>query len=70
MDAELELKVTETLAEDVGRGLARLDPEEIKALKGVLGDVIEITGEKKTVAPITGRRNSLLDSNAPFATGE
>ena len=54
MDGELELKVGEGLAEDVGKGLARLDPEDIKALKGVLGDVIEITGEKKTVARITG----------------
>ena len=54
MDAELELKVTETLAEDVGRGLARLDPEDIKVLNGTLGDVIEIRGEKITVARITG----------------
>ena len=54
MDGELELKVGEGLAEDVGKGLARLDPEDMKALKGVLGDVIEITGEKKTVARITG----------------
>jgi transitional endoplasmic reticulum ATPase len=54
VDGELELKVGEGLAEDVGKGLARLDPEDIKTLKGVLGDVIEITGEKKTVARITG----------------
>ncbi|MDP2970011.1 MAG: CDC48 family AAA ATPase [Deltaproteobacteria bacterium] len=54
MSIELELKVTEALAEDVGKGLARLDPEDIKALSGVLGDLIEIGGEKKTVARITG----------------
>ena len=54
MDGTLELKVTEALAEDVGKGLARLDPEDIKALNAVLGDVIEINGEKKTVARITG----------------
>lgn len=54
MDGILELKVSEALAEDVGKGLARLDPEDIKAINGVLGDVIEITGEKMTVARITG----------------
>jgi transitional endoplasmic reticulum ATPase len=54
MDIVLELKVAEALAEDVGKGLARLDPEDIKALGGVLGDLIEISGEKKTVARVTG----------------
>ncbi len=54
MSATIDLRVTETLAEDVGNGLARLDPEDIKALGGVLGDLIEISGEKRTVARITG----------------
>jgi transitional endoplasmic reticulum ATPase len=54
MNVELQLKVAEALAEDVGKGLARLDPGDIKALRGTLGDVIEIQGEKKTVARITG----------------
>ncbi|MGQ9645643.1 MAG: CDC48 family AAA ATPase [Thermodesulfobacteriota bacterium] len=54
MTIELELKVTEALAEDVGKGLARLDPDDIKALDGALGDVIEIRGAKTTVARITG----------------
>jgi transitional endoplasmic reticulum ATPase len=54
MTIELELKVTEALAEDVGKGLARLDPEDMKALNLVLGDVIEISGAKNTVARITG----------------
>jgi len=52
--ATLDLKVSEALIEDVGKGLARLDPEDIKAINGVLGDLIEISGEKKTVARITG----------------
>jgi transitional endoplasmic reticulum ATPase len=50
----LELKVTEAPAEDVGKGWARLDPEDIKALNAVLGDLIEIHGAKNTVAKITG----------------
>ena len=54
MDIILELKVAEALAEDVGKGLARLDPENIKALNAALGDLIEISGERKTVARMTG----------------
>jgi transitional endoplasmic reticulum ATPase len=54
MDVDLELKVAEALAEDVGKGWARLDPEDIKALNAVLGDLIEVQGAKKTVARITG----------------
>src|SRR3972149_9037523 len=54
MSATIDLKVSETLVEDVGKGFARLDPEDIKALGGVLGDLIEMSGEKKTVARITG----------------
>ncbi|HUL21755.1 MAG TPA: CDC48 family AAA ATPase [Thermodesulfobacteriota bacterium] len=54
MSTTIDLRVSETLTEDVGKGLARLDPEDIKALGGVLGDLIEMSGEKKTVARITG----------------
>ncbi len=54
MISMIELKVTEALADDVGKGLARLSPDDIKALNGVLGDVVEITGAKTTVARITG----------------
>ena len=36
------------------KGLARLDPEDMKTLNAVLGDLVEISGEKKTVARITG----------------
>jgi transitional endoplasmic reticulum ATPase len=54
MDGVLELKVTEALAEDVGKGLARIDPEDIKTLNAALGDLIEISGAGKTVARITG----------------
>ena len=54
MGLDLELKVAEALAEDVGKGWARLDPEDIKALNAVLGDLVEVQGAKKTVARITG----------------
>lgn len=54
MSIDLELKVAEALSEDVGKGWARLDAEDIKALNGVLGDLIEIRGAKTTVARVTG----------------
>jgi transitional endoplasmic reticulum ATPase len=50
----MELKVSEALADDVGKGWARLHPEDLQALGAVLGDLIEITGKKKTVARVTG----------------
>ncbi|MGO9139403.1 MAG: AAA family ATPase [Syntrophales bacterium] len=46
--------MTEAFAEDVGKGMARLSPEDINSLKAVLGDIIEIGGERTTVARITG----------------
>jgi len=77
----LELKVIEGLAEDVGKGLARLDPEDMKKINGVLGDIIEIEGERKTVARITGnftesmgkkaiQIDGIIRSNAKVTLGE
>ena len=54
MEVSLDLKVAEAYADDVGKGYARLDPDDIKSLGAVLGDVIEIIGERTTVARITG----------------
>jgi len=54
MNAGIDLKVTEAFAEDIGKGMARLGPEDINSLKAVLGDIIEIGGERTTVARITG----------------
>ena len=51
---EMRLKVAEIFIEDVGKGLARLDPDDAGALGASLGDVVEIIGEKKTVARISG----------------
>jgi transitional endoplasmic reticulum ATPase len=50
----MELKVSEALINDVGKGWARLAPEDLKDLGAVLGDLIEITGKKKTAARVTG----------------
>jgi len=46
------LKVCETLSKDVGRGIARVDPEIIEYLGLEIGDVIEIAGKKNTVAKV------------------
>ncbi len=50
----LELRVAEIFIEDVGKGLARFDPDDAKILGATLGDVVEIKGEKRTVARISG----------------
>src|SRR5208337_3651818 len=50
----MELKVSEASTDDVGKGWARLNPEDIQALGAVLGDLIEITGQKKTAGRVTG----------------
>ena len=50
----LELRVAEIFVEDVGKGLARLDPADAEILGATLGDVVEIKGEKRTVARMSG----------------
>jgi transitional endoplasmic reticulum ATPase len=44
------LRVAEARARDVGRGIARIDPAVMSQLGISTGDVIEITGKRKTVA--------------------
>ncbi len=48
----IELKVSEALSKDVGRGIARIDPADMKNLAVEVGDIIEIKGERITVARI------------------
>ena len=47
---KIELKVAEAKANDVGRGIARVDPAITDKLGLTSGDVLQITGKKKTVA--------------------
>ncbi|MFH1774689.1 MAG: CDC48 family AAA ATPase [Methanobacteriota archaeon] len=47
---KIELKVAEARANDVGRGIARVDPAITDKLGLTSGDVLQITGKKKTVA--------------------
>ncbi len=45
----LRLTVVEARREDVGRGVARIDPETLKRIGASPGDVLEIEGRAKTV---------------------
>ncbi len=47
---EIELKVAEARSNDVGRGIARIDPRVIEEMDLTSGDVIQIIGKSKTVA--------------------
>ena len=44
------LRVAEALPKDAGRGLARLDPQDLERLGADIGDVVEIAGKRSTVA--------------------
>ena len=48
----LTLKVKETLPKDVGRAIARIDPEDMKLIGLEVGDIIEIEGKRKTPAKV------------------
>src|SRR5260370_40784883 len=47
---KLRLTVVEARREDVGRGIARIDPETLRQIGASPGDVLEIEGRAKTVA--------------------
>jgi len=51
-NTNLTLKVKEALPKDVGRAIARIDPEDMKAFCLEVGDIIEIEGKRKTPAKI------------------
>ncbi|MBI2833984.1 MAG: CDC48 family AAA ATPase [Acidobacteria bacterium] len=51
-DGTLHLKVTEALAKDVGRALARMDPADIKALGAEIGDIVEVSGKRSTACKL------------------
>jgi len=50
--SEITLKVAEAVKKDVGRGLARIDPADIERLHTTIGEIVEITGKKRTVAKV------------------
>jgi len=46
------LKASEARRNDLGRGIARLDPEDMEKINVSVGDIIELEGKKKTVAKV------------------
>jgi len=50
--AELRLRVAEASTKDVGRALARLDPEDMRRLKLQTGDIVELRGQSVAVAKV------------------
>lgn len=48
----IKLKVTEALSKDVGRGLARIGPEDMEKMGVAIGDYVVVSGKKKTVCKV------------------
>ena len=46
----VSLRVADALQRDVGRGIARIDPKIVDELGLTSGDVVQITGKRKTTA--------------------
>lgn len=46
----LTLKVKEALPKDVGRAIARIDPEDMKRMKIEVGEIVAIEGKRRTSA--------------------
>lgn len=44
----LKLRVTEALSKDVGRGLVRIDPQDLEKLQMQIGEIVEVTGKRRT----------------------
>ncbi|MBY0263347.1 MAG: hypothetical protein K2Q20_13445, partial [Phycisphaerales bacterium] len=46
------LRVAEAMVKDVGRGIARIDPEELSRLNLKIGDTVAIVGKRTTVCRV------------------
>jgi transitional endoplasmic reticulum ATPase len=49
---QLTLRVAEAKTKDVGRSIARVDPQDFKVIGAEIGDIIEIQGKRRTVAKV------------------
>ena len=48
----LTLKVAEALGKDVGRVIARIDPQDMTRIGAEAGDIIQVAGKRATVAKV------------------
>ena len=51
-DGFLTLRVAEGQSKDVGRGIARIDPQDFERIGAAIGDVVAITGKRTTAAKV------------------
>jgi len=51
-NSKLTLKVSEASPRDVGRGIARIDPNQFDEISSEVGDIIEIEGKRKTAVKL------------------
>ncbi len=49
---EITLRVSESTGKDVGRGVARMDPADMKNLGVDVGDTVELSGKRKTICKL------------------
>jgi len=49
-DTTIQLRIAEALSKDVGRGIVRVDPEDIERLGAAIGEIVELRGKRTTVA--------------------
>ncbi len=49
---QVTLRVAEAKPKDVGRAIARIDPNDLNQVDAEVGDIIEIQGNRKTVAKV------------------
>lgn len=50
--SEITLRVSESTGKDVGRGVARMDPADMKNLGVDVGDTVELSGKRKTICKL------------------
>lgn len=81
IDEGIELRAMEALQKDIGRGIVRIDPDEMARIGVKSGDVVRIAGTKESVARIMptfpgerGRKAAQIDGlirgNAGVGLGE
>lgn len=77
----IQFKVIEALTKDVGRGIARIDPADMKSIAVKVGDIVMIQGKQASVARVMpaypdcrGRQviqiDGMIRENAGVAVGE
>ncbi len=50
--AAIKLKVAEAMTKDAGHAYARISPEDIVAMGAAIGDIVEMSGKRKTVCKL------------------